>query len=121
MDKPSSRRVMIVDDEPLIRIYARDIIEEAGFEVEEAGNAEGALRALQHDRFSVVLTDIEMPGSLDGIALAWTIQDKWPTVHVIIMTGRRPPRPSDIPGTAELLTKPFTPERLFAVVTAAAE
>jgi DNA-binding NtrC family response regulator len=112
MEKPLPRRVMIVDDEPLIRIYARGIIEEAGYQVDEAGNAEDALRALGAASFSVVLTDIEMPGSVDGIGLAWSIHAKWPYVRVIIMSGQRLPRPSDVPEAATMLTKPFTPERL---------
>lgn len=94
-------------------VSTRDIMEEAGYQVEEAGNADEAMDALGSDGFSIVLTDIEMPGSVDGIGLARSIQANWPYMHVIIMSGQRLPQPSELPGAAIMLTKPFTAERLI--------
>ncbi len=66
------KTVLIVDDEPLIRAYVRDVVEDAGYKAKEAGTADEALRLIEDDGIDIVLSDIEMPGSLDGVELAWT-------------------------------------------------
>jgi Signal transduction histidine kinase len=77
MSKPV---VLVVEDEPLLRLFASDMIEEAGFEVLEASNASAALVALEERRdIRVVFTDVDMPGGIDGIMLAIRIRNKWPT------------------------------------------
>src|SRR5215813_12938733 len=58
--------VLVVDDEPLVRILTVQVLEEAGFQVEEAGNSEEALSRLDGHQIAALVTDIDMPGSLDG-------------------------------------------------------
>ena len=106
-------RVLLVDDDPLVRSFARDVMEEAGYEVAEAANVDEAMRGLEKDGFAIVVTDIEMPGSANGVDLAWTIRSRWPYLGVIIMSGCRLPLPMDIPDQALMLTKPFTGQRLI--------
>ena len=113
----SGAKILIVDDEALIRSYVRDIVEEIGYAASEAGNADAALQMLGKSGFSVVLTDITMPGTLDGLELAWTIRSKWPGVAVVIMSGRRLPWPHELPDSVRLLTKPFSPDSLIALLT----
>ena len=62
--------VLVVDDEPLIRLYACGVLEEAGYPTKEAGDAEEAMRILADGRITILIADIEMPGSMGGIALA---------------------------------------------------
>lgn len=69
--------VLVVDDEALIRCYVCDVIEAAGHQTKEAGNADEAMQMLADDTFTMVLTDINMPGRMDGLALARCVRNTW--------------------------------------------
>jgi CheY-like chemotaxis protein len=116
----ATKTLLVVDDEPLLRTYVRDLLEGAGYAVKEAADAHEAIRFLEDDGITAVLTDIEMPGALDGIDLAWMICIRWPNLPVVITSGKRLPRPGDLPANTRVLTKPFSPERLLSVVKASA-
>jgi len=78
-----------------------------------ASSADEAIALLRRGTpFGAVLTDIEMPGDLDGLELAWNIQAHWPDIAVIITSGRKLPRADEIPYAASFLPKPFSAERL---------
>jgi DNA-binding NtrC family response regulator len=108
--------VLIVDDEPLIRFLVRQILEDAGHEVKEASTADDALSLIAADGITVLLTDIDMPGRMDGLALARDVAARWPTIGVVITSGRRLPRPDDMPRETRFLSKPFSDQRLIDVV-----
>jgi len=108
--------VLIVDDEPLIRFLVRQILEDAGHEVKEASNADDALSLMAADGITVLLTDIDMPGRMDGLALARDVAARWPNIGVVITSGRRLPRPGDMPQETRFLSKPFSDQRLIDVV-----
>ena len=110
--------VLIVDDEPLIRLYVRGVLEDAGHLAKEASNAEDALRLIHEDGNTLVVTDIDMPGAMDGLALAREVRATCPNVAVIVTSGRRLPRPDEMPSDARFLSKPFSQERLIALVDA---
>jgi DNA-binding NtrC family response regulator len=112
--------VLVVDDEPLLRTYVRDLLQEAGYAVKEAANADGAIGLLEDDGIIAVLTDIEMPGTLNGIDLVWMIRTRWPTLPVVVTSGKHLPNPGDLPANTQFVTKPFSPERLLSVVKASA-
>ena len=112
--------VLVVDDEPLIRLYTCGLIEEAGYQTREA-NADEAMRQLAQDGISIVLTDIEMPGSMDGLALARRVRATWPHIAVIVASGRHLPRPEELPEDSPFLSKPFSRERLVSVVANAGQ
>src|ERR1700691_606694 len=78
----STRQVgLIVEDESLVRMTAVDMVEEAGFEVLEATNADEAILLLEVRRdIAVVFTDIEMPGSMDGLRLTAAVRGRWPPI-----------------------------------------
>src|ERR1700761_8445056 len=81
--------VLVVEDESLVRMYAVDVLEDAGYEVIEAGNAAQALAKLQErPHIDVMLTDINMPGDMDGLALARELHRMHPNVHLILTSGR---------------------------------
>ena len=80
--------VLIVEDEFLIRTHAAEVIRDAGFEVAEATNADEAIVILESRRdIRVVFTDIQLPGSMDGLKLARVMRDRWPPVHILASSG----------------------------------
>lgn len=116
MGQQDRQTVLIVDDEPFIRMYVRGVLEDAGHLAKEASNAQDALRLIQEDGITLVVTDIEMPGAMDGLALAHEVRTRWPNIAVVITSGRRLPRPEELPPDSRFLSKPFSQERLIDVV-----
>jgi CheY-like chemotaxis protein len=107
--------VLVVDDEPLIRMDVSDIVAKAGFRVLEAASADEALRILQKQTdICVLLTDVEMPGSMDGVALAHRAHARAPGLHIIVTSGRRKIEAKDLPGEAVFLRKPCRPDHIVA-------
>jgi two-component system, response regulator PdtaR len=108
--------IMVVDDEPLVRMDVCQIVVDAGYAVTEARNADEALGLLEAHTISVVLTDITMPGSIDGLGLARAISNKWPRVALVVMSGERLPRASELPQAARFVSKPFSAAHLVTVL-----
>ena len=108
--------ILVVDDEPLIRAFIRDILEDDGCAVKEAANVHDALDLLDADGIDVVLTDIEMPGGLNGLDLIKMVRAIWPNMPLIVISGRVLPRPDELPPHTPMLSKPLSPERLLALV-----
>ena len=82
-DASTRQVVLIVEDEALVRMTAVDMIEEAGFEILEAANADEAILLLEARRdITVLFTDIEMPGSMDGLGLAQAVRGRWPPIKI---------------------------------------
>ena len=100
--------VLIVEDEPIIRMLAADMVEEAGFEVLEAGNADEAVRILE-SRLDVriVFTDIDMPGSMDGLKLAAAVRRRWPPIEIVLTSGHRSISASELPERSVFFPKPY--------------
>jgi CheY-like chemotaxis protein len=113
--------VLIVEDEPLLRMDAADFIAEAGFEVIEAAHADEAIAILKARRdIAVVFTDIEMPGSMDGMKLAHAVRLGWPPVLVVVTSGRVQPREGDLPANVRYLRKPYRPAEVIEAFREAA-
>ena len=106
---PSDRAVvLIVEDEPLVRMMVIELFEDEGFEVLEAGDADEALGIFgERDDVALLFTDVEMPGSLDGYALARWARINRPAVKTMIVSGRALPRSGDVPEGACFLGKPY--------------
>jgi len=101
--------VLVVEDDVLLRIAAALFLEEIGYGVLEAENADKAIVLLQaHPEIRAVFTDVEMPGSMDGLKLAATIRRRWPPVAIVVTSGHQTPPPSDLPEDAEFLPKPYS-------------
>lgn len=89
-------------------MVATDWLQEAGFKVFEACGAVEALAILHaRDDVQAVLTDIEMPGGMDGLDLAATIHDTWPAIGIMLTSGRVRPNPSSMPPRADFIGKPY--------------
>jgi CheY-like chemotaxis protein len=107
-DSTKMPAVLIVEDEPLIRMGAVDIIEDAGFEVIEAASADEAIRILEcRSDIRVVFTDIHMPGSMDGLKLAHAVRDRWPPIKIIVTSGRGLITEQDLPEGGRFFAKPY--------------
>jgi CheY-like chemotaxis protein len=105
--------VLVVEDESLLRMNAVEIIEEAGFDVVEAGNAEQAIILLESRAdICVIFTDIQMPGSMDGLKLAAAVRDRWPPIKIMATSGHYAIRDGDLPEGGIFLPKPYTSERI---------
>ena len=119
-DTPSRQVVLIVEDEALVRMTAVDMIEEAGFEILEAANADEAILLLEARRdITVVFTDIEMPGSMDGLRLAQAVRGRWPPIKIIATSGHYVVREGDLPSGGLFLRKPYSPNPDFQRLTGA--
>jgi CheY-like chemotaxis protein len=101
---------LVVDDDALILMHACDILEEAGFRFYEASDGDGAMRLLEEHAQNVILlfTDVEMPGSLNGFALAQIVNERWPDIEIVVASGRLLPGPGDMPERATFISKPFS-------------
>ena len=102
--------VLIVEDEPLVRLGAVKMIEEAGFLVIEAANADEAIRILEsRTDIRAVFTDINMPGSMDGLKLAHAVRNRWPPIKIIVTSGRDRLTEQDLPEGGRFFAKPYDP------------
>jgi two-component system, response regulator PdtaR len=109
--------VLIVEDEYLIRMDAIDMIESAGFDVVEAANADDAIAILEA-RFdiTVVFTDIQMPGSMDGLKLAAAVRSRWPPIHIVATSGLIKVTEDDLPRGSQFLPKPYSASQIVRAV-----
>src|SRR5579862_1563277 len=102
--------VLIVEDEPLVRLCAVEAVEGAGFEVIEAANADDAIRILEsRTDIRVVFTDMHMPGSMDGLKLAHAVRNRWPPIKIIVTSGRELVAEQDLPEGGRFFAKPYNP------------
>ncbi len=109
--KPSV--ILVVEDELILRMMAVDLLEEAGYETAEAYNADDAIELLQRRMdIRVIFTDVQMPGSMDGIKLAALVRHKWPLIELIMTSGQYV-GDIDIPERGVFLPKPYDPETLL--------
>ena len=106
--------VLIVEDEPLQRLDMIDMAERAGFEVLEAHDASHAVALLEtRTDVRLVLTDIDMPGAMDGMNLAAAVRKRWQPIEIIIITAGPAPAQSEMPERAFFMTKPLNYERVI--------
>ncbi len=109
--------VLLVEDEPLVRLTQVDILKEAEFWVVEAQDADEAFELLKtRPEINAVLTDVDMPGSMDGFEFARLVRQGWPEVGVLVISGKTGPGPGDLPPNATFLHKPIMPDNLIAAL-----
>jgi two-component system, response regulator PdtaR len=102
------RLILVVEDEAIIRLSAVHILEDAGFAVVDASNADAAIQILEgRTDICAVVTDIKMPGSLDGLGLAHVIAERWPTIRVVVASGQRVPTKAEFPVNGRFIRKPY--------------
>jgi len=111
MTKMSGGVVLVVEDEALLLFSIADELRDLGFDVLEARNADEALSRLgAHDEIAAVFTDIDMPGSMDGLQLTALIDTRWPLMKVVVTSGKKLPDSSAMPERAQFLSKPYAIE-----------
>jgi CheY-like chemotaxis protein len=100
--------VLIVEDDALLRMCAADIVEEADFAVIEAADADAAMALLEsRSDIALLLTDIDMPGSMNGLKLAHAVRNRWPRIKILVVSGQVRPQPSELPPDSCFLAKPY--------------
>jgi two-component system, response regulator PdtaR len=109
--------VLLVEDEPLVRTLQVDILRDADFWVLEAQDADEAFETLKRrPDVRAVLTDVDMPGSLDGFEFARLVHQGWPQVGVLVISGKTAPEPGDLPPSALFAAKPIRPAALVEML-----
>jgi CheY-like chemotaxis protein len=106
---PNSKLVvLVVEDEPLVQMNAVEMVQNGGFEAIAASNADEAIRILESQNdIRAVFTDVQMPGSIDGIRLARIVRDRWPPVALIVTSGHQRIHPGDLPEGGRFLPKSY--------------
>ena len=107
------RLILIVEDDELIRMHAADMVRDLGFETIEAANADDAISLLEsRSDIMTVFTDIQMPGSMDGLHLVAVVRDRWPPVALLVTSGRSAPAATALPHGARFVSKPYLAHQL---------
>src|SRR3954471_278536 len=111
--------VLIVEDEMMLRMRAVDIVEDAGFCPVQAGTADEAISILEaRSDISLLFTDIQMPGSMDGLKLAHAVHDRWPGIKIILVSGQVTPSDTEKPADSRFFGKPLSVEKMIAELQA---
>jgi CheY-like chemotaxis protein len=109
--------VLIVEDEPFIREFVYDELENSGYGVLAAGNADSALHILETEpNIHMLFTDIDMPGSMDGLRLAAIVRNRWPPVKIVIASGKHRPHRHEMPPDSTFLPKPYLPTDIVGLL-----
>jgi two-component sensor histidine kinase/CheY-like chemotaxis protein len=107
--------VLIVEDEMVLRMRAADIVEDAGFTPIEAVNADEAIAILEsRSDIAVLFTDIQMPGSMDGLKLAHAVHARWPDIKIVLVSGQVKPTDAERPADSRFFGKPLGVEQMIA-------
>jgi CheY-like chemotaxis protein len=105
--------VLIVEDEPLLRLNAVSMIEAGGFDTLEARSTDEAIALLETDsRIRIVFADIYLPGSMDGLRLAAVVRERWPPVELVLTSGHVEVSADDLPDRGLFLSKPYSAGQL---------
>jgi CheY-like chemotaxis protein len=106
--------VLVVEDEAIVRLDIVDQLEEEGFTVYEAANADEAIACLATTpAITVLFTDVDMPGSMNGLKLAGAVRDRWPPVKIIVTSGHRMVDSADLPAGSRFFSKPYSHRQLI--------
>ncbi|WP_213881099.1 response regulator [Pseudomonas sp. dw_358] len=102
--------ILVVEDEPIIRDFVCEILQGEGFTTHPMENADQAMAFLeaQADQVGLLLTDIRMPGSIDGAELSNRSGDQWPQIPILVMSGHETPESSGVKHVVTFIRKPWT-------------
>ena len=109
--------VLVVEDEPLTRMHAVSLVADADFDTVEASNADDAIAILEARKdIRIVFTDINMPGSMDGLRLAHAIRRRWPPIELILTSGDFQVAEEDFPRRGRFIPKPYDPAEVISLL-----
>jgi two-component system, response regulator PdtaR len=101
-------KILMVEDEALLLLCVADELRDAGYEVIEATNADQAIKFLEkHSDIQVLFTDVDMPGSMDGLKLSALVANRWPPIKIIVTSGKQIPKTGLLPANARFFPKPY--------------
>lgn len=104
---PIPAAILVVEDETMIRMDTVDMVEDAGYTPVEAANADRAVAILEsRSDIALMVTDIQMPGSMDGLKLAQAVHERWPSIKIIVVSGQLR-EPGDLPADSCFFGKPL--------------
>lgn len=107
--------ILVVEDEMLLRMRAVDMVEYAGYSSVEAVDADEAVAILEsRSDIALVMTDIQMPGSMDGLKLAHTVHERWPPIRIILVSGQLKLSTAEIPADSRFFGKPLEAAEIIA-------
>jgi CheY-like chemotaxis protein len=107
--------VLVVEDEMLLRMRAVDMVEEAGFTSVEAVDADQAVAILEsRSDIALLFTDIQMPGSMDGLKLAHAVRKRWPPIKIILVSGQLKLTDLELPADSRFFGKPLEAKVMIA-------
>jgi CheY-like chemotaxis protein len=111
----SPPNILVVEDEMALRMRAVDIVQDAGFNPVEAVNADEALSILEsRSDISLLFTDIQMPGSIDGLKLAHAVNKRWPAIKIILVSGQVKLSDTEKPADSRFFGKPLEVKAIIA-------
>jgi CheY-like chemotaxis protein len=114
---PGQALVLVVEDDAFLRMVVIALIKKAGFDVVEAANADEAIRILERRTdIRIVFTDIDMPGSMDGLKLAEAVRGRWPPIEIIVTSGHPRARNRALPARGVFLAKPYDCNEVVATL-----
>jgi len=117
MSSDSAIYVLVVEDEFLSRLHAVSLVEEAGYKAVEASNAEEAIAVLEARKdIRIVFTDIDMPGTMDGLKLAHAIRTRWPPIELIVTSGHFHLSDAEMPERGQFFPKPYRDEEIISAL-----
>ncbi|MGA1805312.1 response regulator [Rhizobium sp. HT1-10] len=109
--------VLVVEDEIVVRMDIVQSLEDGGFNVLEASNADDAIILLEaHPDVRLMFTDIDMPGSMDGLKLAAAVRNRWPPIQIIVTSGHRAISDDNLPVVGRFFSKPYDPSRVIHAI-----
>lgn len=116
LDHPVSPAVvLVVEDEMLLRMRAVDMVEDAGYTSVQAADADEAVAILEsRSDIALLFTDIQMPGSMDGLRLAHAVHERWPPIKIILVSGQLTPADIEIPANSRFFGKPLEANIMIA-------
>jgi CheY-like chemotaxis protein len=118
IDSPSLKTlpiVLVVEDEPLLRMLAVEAVEAAGFVAIEARDADEAVAVLEsRSDISLLFTDIDMPGSMNGLKLAHAVRGRWPPIKILVVSGKVRLQSSELPSSSRFVGKPYRAAAMVA-------
>jgi CheY-like chemotaxis protein len=117
MTQDSPLYVLVVEDELFSRLHAINLVEDAGYTAVEAANADEAIAILEARKdIRIVFTDVDMPGSMDGLKLAHAIRKRWPPIELILTSGHFHLGDDDVPERGRFFPKPYRDQEIISAL-----
>ena len=115
--KPPPLAVLVVEDDQLQKLHTVAMVEDAGFVALEADNADAAVAILEsRSDIALLLTDINMPGSMDGLKLAHAVRNRWPPIKIIVVSGQVHLSDRDLPTDSRFFGKPYQADTMISEI-----